>query len=214
VDAVDAFKHYLREKPTSVAGLLETSAALLALQRTRESTAHAELAAGLARERADQLAALEMLSRIALASGDAAAARRQAAAATAIDSAFPLGDYVEGRLAYSAQRFDDATAFFERAVKAGQQHTLQIRGLHLYAGDALAHVERFEDAEQQFRREIQFFPDSRFAYLSLANLYQALGRFNEADQVLDAMQRAVPSMDTQAAIRKLRSARPARVEKP
>ena len=203
-EAVSAFRRYVGERSTSVAGLLEISAAQLALQRFQDATAHAELAVSVAEERGDRLAAHEMLVRIALAKPDISAARRAAEAAAAIDADYPLGDFVEGRIAYADGRFDQAVTFFERAVRASQSHTLQIRGLHLYAGDALAHVGRFTDAEREFRHEIQFFRDSMYAYLSLANLYQTFGRKAEAEQVLGAMLRAVPSGEAHAAARKLR----------
>jgi tetratricopeptide (TPR) repeat protein len=212
-EAVDAFKRYIRQRPSSADGLLEASAALLSLERFAESVAHAELAAKVAKEHADRLASYEMLARIALATRDAAAARKYAATAASIDPAFPLSDYVEGRLAYNAGRFDQALASLVRAVEASRSHTLPIRGLHLYAGDAWAHLERFDEAEREFHEEIRLFPESTFAYLSLANLYQAFGRIEEAEQVLDAMLGAVPSADAQAAARKLRAARSAAGER-
>jgi thioredoxin-like negative regulator of GroEL len=83
----------------------------------------------------------------------------------------------------------------------------------LYAGDTWAHLERFDNAEREFREEIRLFPESTSAYLSLANLYQALGRMEQADQVLDALLRAVRSPEAQAAARKLRAARTAAGER-
>jgi choline-sulfatase len=205
--AVDAFRRYVRHQPSSVAGLLEISAGLLALERFREAAAHAEAAAKVAIERTDRLAAQEMLVRIALARRDAAEARSHAAVAAAIDPAFPLSEYVEGRLAYDAGRFEQAVVIFQRGLEASRRHTLQVRGLHLYAGDTLAHLERFAEAEREFREEIRLFPESTFAYLSLANLYQVFGRTEEAEQVLGAMLRAVPSADAHAAAGSMRRSR-------
>jgi tetratricopeptide (TPR) repeat protein len=154
-----------------------------------------------------------MLTRIALAKRDRARARAYASSAANISPDFPLRDYVEGRIAYDAGRHGDAWSFFARAIDASRSQTLQIRGLRLYAGDTLAHLERFAEAEQQFREEIRLFPDSTFAYLSLANLYQLFGRVDEAEQVLEAMLRTAPSDDAHAAARKLRAARAAAGEK-
>lgn len=212
-EAVEAFKRYVRQRPSSPAGLLELSGAFMALERFDEAIAHAELATNVSKERSDRLASYEMLTRIALATRDAAAARRHAAAAATIDPAFPLADYVNGRLAYTDRRFDLALSAFERAVHASRSQTLSIRGLHLYRGDTLAHLERFEEAERAFQEEVRLFPESTFGYLSLANLYQTFGRVAEADRVLDTLLRNVPSTETESAARKLRAARSAAGER-
>jgi choline-sulfatase len=208
-EAVNAYREYVRQQPTSVAGLLELASVLLALQRLEEAQLHAELAATVAveKERAEVAGAYELLAKIALARRDDTRARHYASLAADIDPGFPLKDYVEGRIAYAAGRFEDASAFFERGVKASGSVTNQIRGLHLYAGDALAHLQRFAEAERSFHQEIRFFADNTWAYLSLANLYQTFGRAEEADRVLDAMLRTVPSAQAHAEARKLRAAR-------
>jgi tetratricopeptide (TPR) repeat protein len=210
-EAVDAYGEFLRQKPSSVSGLLELSSVLLALERLDEAQVHADLAAAVAveQEPADAVLAYEMLAKIALARHDSDEARRYARLAERIDPGFPLTDYVEGRVAYAARRFDQASVSFERAVGASASRTIQVRGLHLYEGDTLAHLERFDEAERAFREEIRLFTDNTWAYLSLANLYQTFGRMEEADHVLDMMLRAVPSADAHARAGKLRAARSA-----
>ncbi|MGH9347091.1 MAG: sulfatase-like hydrolase/transferase [Vicinamibacterales bacterium] len=210
-EALDAFRELLRREPTSVAGLLDLASVLLTLERLDEAREHAELAAtiGLEREPADAVAAYEMLARIALAHQDGGGAQRYAGLAERVDPGFPLRDYVDGRLAYAAGRFGDASAAFARAVRAIASRTGQMRGLHLYAGDSLAHLERFAEAEREFSVEIRLFPDNTWAYLSLANLYGTFGRFDDADRVLEAMVQAVPSAEARAQAARLRTQRAA-----
>jgi tetratricopeptide (TPR) repeat protein len=208
-EAVAAYEEHLRRKPTSVSGLLELSSLLLVQGRLTEATEQAELAVavGGSQPPTDAVAAYEMLAKIALARKDSDQARRYAREAEHLDTGSPLTDFVEGRLAYDAGRFDQARAFFDRAVTASAARTVPLRGLYLYQGDCLAHVQRFDEAERAFRREIELFPDSLWAYLSLANLHQAFGRFTEADQVLDVLLRTVPSAQARTEAAKLRAAR-------
>ena len=210
-EAIEAYREFLRQRPASVSGLLDLASVLLALERLDEAQQHAHLAAtvGVNQDPAEAVAAFELLAKIALARQDSDLARQYARRAEGIDPGFPLRDYVDGRVAYSAGRFGDASTAFERAVKAGGSRTNQIRGLHLYAGDSLAHLERFAEAERQFSEEIRLFPDNTWAYLSLANLYQTFGRLDEADRVLDEMLRAAPSVEARAQAGRLRSARSA-----
>lgn len=215
-EAVAAFKESVRRDPTSVSALLELSTALLRLQRLDEADVHAQLAAAIARdhEAGASAAAYEMLATIALARHDGENARRFAGFAQRADAGCPLPDYVDGRLAYAAGRYEDAWTSFERALRQSRSRTTQIRGLHLYSGDVLARLGRFDEAEREFRDEARFYPDSAWAYLSLANLYQTFGRVGEAEQMLSAMLRAVPSPEARAQAARLRAARANVVERP
>jgi tetratricopeptide (TPR) repeat protein len=216
VEAVEAYREYIRQTPTSVGGFLELSGVFLQLQRPEDARSHAELAARLAESRAsvDRAAAYEMLARIALARADGEEARRYARLAESADTTLALRDYIEGRLAHAAGRYDKAWSAFSRAIDATTVRTIQIRELHLYAGDTLANLGRFDEAEREFQLELRSYPENTWAYLSLANLYQAMGRAADAESVLAAMLRAVPSPDAQVQAVKLRGHRaPAAGEK-
>lgn len=204
-EAVDVYKESVRLDPTSASGLIELSAALLKLRRPGEAHAHAELAAKVAANEARvQAAAYEMLAKIALARADAEAARRYGTLGRQSDASFPLPDYVEGRLAYASEDYPRAWTHFEKALEASRSRTIQIPDLHLYAGDTLAHLQRFDEAEREFKEEIRFFADNTWAYMSLANLYQTFGRAEEADRVLSGMKQRVPSPEAFALAGKFR----------
>lgn len=216
-EAVASYRQVVRLDPTSASALIQLAVALLRSNRLEAAREHAELAARTAREDepTDRAAAYEMLAKIALARDDLAGARRYAALAQQADAGFPLPAYVEGRLAYASGHYEAAWAHFSEALAVSGSRTLQVPELHLYAGDTLAHLQRFDEAEREFKQEIQFFATNTWAYISLANLYRTFGRQEEADRVLAAMVQAVPSADARARAARLRSdSRPAPRDRP
>ncbi len=62
-------------------------------------------------------------------------------------------------------------------------------------GDALARLERYQEAEPYLREEIRLYPQHVRARASLALLYQSMGRPADAERVLDALARDVPLPD-------------------
>jgi tetratricopeptide (TPR) repeat protein len=192
--SIEAYQRVLRLRPHNTSAALALASAFLALGRFDEAAAAAQTAlTDASHESRDLAAGHELLARIALARDDAATARREAAAAVSADGSLPLPQFVEGRLAYSAGDFPRAIAAFDGALRRSTTLTRQVAELHLFAGDTLAHLGRFDDAEHQFEEEIRFFPANIWAYASLANLYHAEGRTAECTRALDAMLRAVPS---------------------
>jgi thioredoxin-like negative regulator of GroEL len=66
-------------------------------------------------------------------------------------------------------------------------------GVHLASADALAHLERVEEARAQFEAEIAAFPQDGRARIGLAMLYRAQGRVREANETIAAMLQATPT---------------------
>jgi arylsulfatase A-like enzyme/predicted Zn-dependent protease len=207
-NAIAAYKRYARLNPTSASGLIELASALLKLREFDAAETHAKLAATVvpASERAERAGAYEMLVKIALARENAGAARRYAALGEEADPTLPLAAYADGRLSHAAARYDDARRSFDLALSAMRTRTMPMPDLHLYAGDTLARLGRFEEAERHFKEEIQFFPRNLWGYVSLANLYQAFERRQEAEQVLSVLLQRIPSPEAHAEAAKLRTA--------
>ena len=115
------------------------------------------------------------------------------------DPTLPLGDYVEGRVAFDEGRFEDAAAALQNAARALQARTPVVSDLHLVLGDALAQLDRGAEAEAAYRQELQAFPASVRAYTSLAMFYHANSREEAMTQTLDELLEAVPTAEGYAA---------------
>jgi tetratricopeptide (TPR) repeat protein len=143
-----------------------------------EARERAGLAVALA-ERHDaraRAAAHEMAARVALALDDAGRAEAFAEAAAEDDPAVPVAQFVRGRLLHAQGRYEEALAPFEDGAAVLKEHGRALEELYWYLGDTLARLDRFADAEMQFREELRAFPRSIRAYSSLAMLYRASNR--------------------------------------
>jgi tetratricopeptide (TPR) repeat protein len=176
--AYDAFKHALLLQPDDSSAQLGAATALLRLRRLDEARQQAQR---LLHDPASAAPAHELLARIALARRDIETARSEAALAEAIDGKRPVLAYVNGRIALDRGRFDEALDLFEQALasldKAGAQPLPELR---LYAADALLRLSRFSEAEYLLLRELHDNRTSPRARASLASLYRATGRTDEA----------------------------------
>jgi tetratricopeptide (TPR) repeat protein len=95
---------------------------------------------------------------VALAAGDTAAALAHAEEAQRADASRPLPHFVRGRLAYDEGRYDEALSELQAAGKVLDEHRSEIEEFHLYMGDVLARLDRYADAEAEFREELRAFP--------------------------------------------------------
>ncbi|MBY0496812.1 MAG: sulfatase-like hydrolase/transferase [Cyanobacteria bacterium] len=186
-DALAAYQQVIARQPKNPAGLLGAANALLRTGRVDEARTHAELATAVA-----PAAAYELLVRIALGRGDAAAARRDARLAQDADPALPLPAFVEGVLLYQQGRFDLAAQKFLDVRAASAARTEQLADVNYFAADSLARLERYQEAEPLFQAELALSPDHIRARAGLAMLYQATGRTGEAAAALETMTRLAP----------------------
>ncbi|MBI3048184.1 MAG: sulfatase [Acidobacteria bacterium] len=157
----------------------------------------AALAVALA-ERLDsraRAAAHRIAARVALAVEDAATAQAHAEAAAREDPRVPMEPFVRGRLLYADGRYDEARAAFEAAAARLQESGGALEELHLSLGETLARLERFGEAEEQFRAELRAFPRSLRAYSSLALLLRASNRASAVEEVLEALVDATQTPD-------------------
>lgn len=169
--------------PVALAGVLVRAG------RHEDARDRAALAVALA-ERQDaraRAAAHEVAARVALALGDAERAVAHAAAAEREDPALPMPQFVRGRLLHTEGRYEEALAAFEEAAATLEQHGRDLEELHLYLGDTLTRLDRYPEAEQQFREELRAFPRNIRTYGSLAMLLHASGRARGVEEILDAL---------------------------
>ena len=200
-DALNACWHWIGLKPENPAAYLAAAASLVKLRRLDEAREQATLAADIApeRDRRSRASAHELLARIALAKHDPETAQEEAALARKADAAFPLPQYVEGRLLYDQGKYEDALPLFEQAVAdAKKPGAAPIAELHFYAADVLTRLERTAEAEAEFLEELRSFPQNVRARSGLAMLYHAGARSDEAATTVTDMIRAVPTPDTYA----------------
>ncbi len=189
-DALEAYKQVIRLQPDEPNGLLGAASVLLTLNRPDEARAHAELAVTRAPAQAHQALAL-----IAVAAQRSDEALRQADLAATAEPGLPMPAFIRGALAYQAQRYDAALPPLLEARAGFAKRTTQPRDLHFMIGDSLARQEKYAEAEPHLIDEIKLYPEHVRARASLAMLYQAMGRSAQAEQVLDALVRDVPSKE-------------------
>lgn len=194
-EAADAYERAMALRPEA-ASAVGAASALLAADRPREAQRAAEqaLVAAPASEPRTLALAYQVLVSAALALGDEAAARQHAARAAEIASLKPLADYVDGLIHYRHQRYADALASFERALR-DLRPPVQFTELHFHTADTLARLERYEEAERHFREELRVFPHNLRARATLVTLYEATGRRREAAREIDRLIDIAPTAE-------------------
>jgi tetratricopeptide (TPR) repeat protein len=189
-DALAAYKELIARDPTNPAALTGATAALLRAGRIDEAKAHAELATGVA-----PAIAHEMLARIAVHQRDDIAARRHAQLAQQADPGLPMPAFVDGLILHGRGEYQAAADKFIEAKRAMTSRTEQLADLNYYAGDSLARLERYAEAEPLFNAEIAVFPTHARAHAGLAMLYRATGRIPESDRIIAQLVRRNPSRE-------------------
>jgi len=189
-EAFDAYAHVIKLQPDEPNGPLGASSMLLALNRPEEARAHAELALASAPSQAHQAIAL-----IEVARKRDDEAVRQAELAAAADPGLPMPAFIRGTIAYNNQQYDRALGLLLEAQKGYAQRSAQARDLHFMIGDALARLERYQEAEPYLKEEVRLYPQHVRARAGLALLYQSMGRGADAERTLVDLVRDVPSRE-------------------
>ncbi len=193
-EALAAYRAITELRPDAPAGYLSAAATLLRLHRLDEARTTADLAVQHAQ--GDVRATVEgegLLARIALAAKAPEAAQLHASRAAEADPTMPLLPLVEGRLLYDQGKFEDALTKFEAGLAMLEGRPVTVRDLHLFAGETLARLDRYAEAEQHFHQELRACPTNLRAYVSLATLYNAQGRKTDAAAAVDALMRIAPT---------------------
>ena len=186
--AIAAYREVISRDPKNAAALTGMSSALLRLGRMEEAKAHAELAIAVA-----PAIAHEMLARMAVHQGDTAAARRHADLAQQADPTQPMRPFIEGMILHAQGQFSAAAQPLLEAKRAMASRTEQLADLNYLAGDSLARMGRYQEAEGLFKTEIALFPIHIRARGGLAMLYKATGRDADADRMVEEIVRVSPT---------------------
>ena len=190
VTALGAYNQVIARDPKNAAALTGATSALLRLGRIDEAKAHAELAVEVA-----PAIAHEMLARIAVHQRDESAARRHAELAQQADSSLPMVAFIDGMILHERGQYAQAAQRLLEARRAMASRTEQLADLNYLAGDSLARLERYPEAEQLFRAELAVFPSHVRARAGLAMLYKATGRDAEAARLVDEIVRVSPTRE-------------------
>jgi tetratricopeptide (TPR) repeat protein len=145
----------------------------------------------------------QVAARVALARKDAESAIAHADAARVADPRLPMPAFVRGRLLFDDGMFDDALAAFREADAALREQGGALADLHLYLGDSLARLERYTEAETQYREELLAFPRNTQAYASLAMLYRASSKDDAVEDVLNELVASTPTPEGYAVAARL-----------
>ena len=204
-EAIQAFDTVRELRPDAAAGALALADALMHAGRTMMARQQAEVAIALAEHEDMRVlaAAHDMAARVALSEKDSESAARHAEAAHAADNTLPVPQFVGGRLAYDEGNYEQAAAQFAEAEKVLREHNGTMADLHLYLGESLARLDRYADAESQFREELHAYPRNVQAYTSLAMLYRASNRDADVEDVLNELVAATPTPEGYAVAAKL-----------
>jgi tetratricopeptide (TPR) repeat protein len=116
-----------------------------------------------------------------------------AAEAQKLDAHLPMPQFVAGRIAYDEQRYDEALAALKQAATAIEQAGTTLAELHLNLGNTYARLDRYADAEAEFREELREYPHNIATYASLAMLYRASNREQAVEHVIGDLVEAAPT---------------------
>lgn len=186
--ALEAYKQIITRSPKDPAALTGAAGALIQLERFDEARAHAELAVDVA-----PAIAHELLARLALQRGDAAAARHNAQLAFDADNTLPMPQIIEGLIAYNRGDYAGAVPHLAQAAQALNARTERVADVNYVLADSLARLERYGEAEAAFKAELAVFPAHLRARAGLAMLYAATGRPREAAAEVEAITRISPT---------------------
>ncbi len=195
-EAVKTFTAIGAQRPDAVEVPLQIAAVLLRARREDDAATQADRAVMLAEAGMDprlKAAAHELAARVALAREDAAAAQMHAAEAQKLDAHLPMPQFVAGRIAYDEQRYDEALAALKQAATAIEQAGTTLAELHLNLGNTYARLDRYADAEAEFREELREYPHNIATYASLAMLYRASNREQAVEHVIGDLVEAAPT---------------------
>ncbi|HUP47092.1 MAG TPA: sulfatase-like hydrolase/transferase [Thermoanaerobaculia bacterium] len=188
-EAADVYRRAIEIAPLLAGEFgLRRGNVLLRLERLDEAEQHARLA-----EATNPGAMYVLLARIELARQNFAAAEAQARAA-ANDPNYRLGgELMLAQILAQQGRAAEALPIVESVGGEIESQELgPIEAYGLIRGDVLARLERYEEAIEAFRGEIEHFPSNQQTYANLTLVYLLLDRPADAERTLEQMVRANP----------------------
>jgi Flp pilus assembly protein TadD len=204
-EAIEAFRTSRELQPDSAEGARSLAEALLRAGDVEGAAEQADVAVALAERDEDpgtRASAHDMAARVALARKDPDAAVAHAEAAEAADPTMPVLALVRARIRFDEGNYEDAVAELQQAARDGEEHDA-LPELHLTLGEALVRLERYEDAERQFREELIAFPRNLQAYSNLVMLYRAMNRDADVELLLTELVATTPTPEGYAVAARL-----------
>ena len=194
-EAAGAFGEAARLQPDNVDIQVALATLWLRARDYDQAMIHADAAVALAdaHQPDARATAHTTAARVALARFDAEAATRHATAAHDADPALPLPQFVRGRLLHEEARYEEALQALQEALAVSRESSRPLEELHASLGDTLARLDRYADAEMEYREELRAFPRSIRTYSSLAMLYRASSRDRDVEQVIEDLMDAAPT---------------------
>ena len=204
-EAIDAFRKARELQPDAPDLALALADALMRAGQNDAALEQADAAIALARNEppVDRAAAYEMGARVALARTDTEAATKYAEEAHQADPSRPVPQFVRGRVLYEQGAYADAAAAFQEGVTAAAKSGAILPDLHLYLGESFVHLDKYAEAESQYREELRAFPRNLQAYASLAMLYRASNRDDDVEDVLNELVTETPTPESYAVAARL-----------
>jgi tetratricopeptide (TPR) repeat protein len=204
-EAITVFQDARDRQPEEADLALALADALMRADRIDQAAVHVADAVALAQsgDPSTRAAAHQLAVRIALARNDAESATQHAKDAHAADPALPIEQFVRGRLLYDEGKYEDAAAAFQDAAAVLRARKRNLPDVYLYLGESLAHLDRYADAEAQYREELRAFPRNVQVYSRLAMLYAATNRDEAVEDVLNELVAATPTPESYAVAARL-----------
>ena len=140
----------------------------------------------------------DVLARVAIERRDAAAAQRYAEAAAGAEKVPRAESMILLARTHMLQgRFDQGLALLDQLRARLQVKNVPLPPeLEFQRGEALAYLDRSEEAAAAFREEIRCYPGNADAYSRLAFVYAVRKEFDRIDPLLEAMVAANPRRET------------------
>jgi arylsulfatase A-like enzyme/Flp pilus assembly protein TadD len=195
-EALAAGKEGLKLSPN--ADHLAISVANLALELGRYDDAekHAQLAL-----RTEPGQGREILARIWMARGDLERAEKEIRTALETKRDRTSALMTLARLEKERNRLDVALGHLDEAMaELSDRRNRHLMNLHFLRGDVLARLGREREAEAEFRKEIDLFPDQTQAYKNLILLLVTEDRIPEATQLIYRLIEASPTPPAYVAV--------------
>ena len=165
---------------------------LLKLERFDEAEKHARLG-----EKANYGSTHVLLARIAFAKKDYEKAKAEARLAEKDEFAHIPALVLIAQIEGQQNHAQEALALAQQVEQEAEaRHLGNVETLNFVKGDALARMQRYDEAIAAFHREIELFPLDKQTYASLYVVYMLTGRPDLANQTLEAMAAASPSRRT------------------
>lgn len=189
-EAAEAYRTAIETTPELAGEFgLRLGSLYLKLERLDDAEKHARLG-----EKTNYGGSHVLLARVALARKDYKTAEAEAKIAGADQFSRVPARVLLAQVYAQQDRAGEALAIIQDVTAEAQRRQLgKIESLDFVRGDALARMQRFDEAIVAFRSEIANFPAHRQAYSSLYLVHLLNGRPDEAQRVLEEMVRRNPS---------------------